>query len=93
VSNEQKIGTLRRVRRRVYAAIPQPIRMGPRYWQIKRTYGEADRWPLERIQAEQLRMLRGIISHAYATVPGYQKLCREAGASPKDLRTDRKSVV
>jgi phenylacetate-CoA ligase len=83
---ERQLGSLRRVRRALYAALPIQVRAGARYWQIKKTYGNADRWAVERIEAEQLRLLRAIVSHAYETVPGYQRLYREAGVVPSDLR-------
>ncbi len=73
------------LRRRLHARIPQSIRQGARYWLIKRAVARSERWPEARIEAVQLRLLRRVVSHAYASVPGYRRLCAEAGVSPSDL--------
>jgi len=52
-------------------------------WRYKRSQW----WPKEKIQQYQFQKLKKLIQHAYHTVPFYQRIYRDAGISPEDIRS------
>ena len=72
--------------KRLYAAIPFPIRMGRVYRDARRFLRKSERWSevqLTEYQSEQLCLL---LRHAYENVPYYRKIFEERGLKPGDIR-------
>lgn len=78
---------LRRPLESMYACVPLRWRLGRDYWKFKAFLREAQWWSREAIEAWQLARLQAVFAGAYAQVPGYHALCREAGVRPGDLAT------
>ncbi|MCP4570877.1 MAG: phenylacetate--CoA ligase family protein [bacterium] len=51
-----------------------------------RSYEESMRWPIERIQAEQDRLVRRVVRTAYEGCPVYRELYDAARVGPADIR-------
>ncbi len=67
--------------------IPLRLRMGPKYWELRRFLATAQYWSAEEIEAWQLAKLRAVVAHAYRNTSGYRQLYDEAGVGPDDLRS------
>jgi len=44
-------------------------------------------WPEEKLKQQQLILLQRLVKHAYETVPHYQKLMKELGIKPQDIKS------
>ena len=69
------------------STIPIHLRMGPRYWLLRRFLDGAQHWSASRIRDWQYDRLHRIVTHAYQNTSGYRQLYDEAGIRPADLRT------
>lgn len=67
--------------------LPDEIKMGRGFSKTLRRLDESQWWSKEQIIAYQLNSIKAILSHAYKTVPYYQKLFRKEGIHPEDITT------
>ena len=56
-----------------------PTARGAQLLSLLYQFEQTERWPAERLLEHQLRQLRGLLSHAVATVPFYRKRLPAAG--------------
>jgi phenylacetate-CoA ligase len=71
--------------KRLYALAPIDLRLGRKYWQLRKFLEAAQWWTPEEIRVWQTQHLRQILGYAYQNVPGYYQLYHEAGIKPDDL--------
>lgn len=78
---------LRRIARKFYYTLPLGVRMGKEYRALQDFLRDAQWWEKSRIATWQLQRVQRIVQYAYAHVPGYYSLYKNAGCAPQDLRT------
>jgi phenylacetate-CoA ligase len=54
---------------------------------VVRELRASERWPLERLRAQQWERVRALVRHAWDTVPWYRRSWSAAGFQPGDLKT------
>ena len=57
------------------------------FWKALGFLEDSQWWPLEQQQEYQNEQLRGVIVHAYNTVPYYTELFDQLGLTPEDVKT------
>ncbi len=78
---------IRKTARKFYYTIPTRYRMGLEYRALRKFLQEAQWWPAARITEWQRQRVQKIVRYAYANVPGYHALYKEAGIAPDDVRS------
>jgi phenylacetate-CoA ligase len=51
-----------------------------------RLLAETERWPRARLDQMRDQKLRGLVAHAYATIPGYRDMMDQRGVKPSDIQ-------
>ena len=69
-----------------YATIPLSYRMGAVFRDTTRRIERWDFADREKLEQAQSELLRGMIEHAYASVPYYRGFMDEAGLRPRDIQ-------
>lgn len=61
------------------ARIPCRVKLGPRYYSVRRFLKSAIAWDRQQIEVWQLERINELLADAWDNVPGYQALYRQAG--------------
>ena len=70
----------------VAGLIPMRWRMGVRFWHELAGLERSQWWSREQLEQVQDAKLRALVRHAVENVPYYQRLFRELGLRPEDIR-------
>lgn len=73
--------------RKIYFQLPPSVRQPDGYGKMHKFYRDAQWWPEQEIEQWQVENLKKIVTEAYAHVPGYYQLYKEAGVTPGDIKS------
>jgi phenylacetate-CoA ligase len=68
------------------AFVPRPWLYGHRFRAVRAGLARSERWPAERMRAEQDRRVRELVAWSYARVPYYRRVMDERGVRPEHVR-------
>jgi phenylacetate-CoA ligase len=77
---------IKRCGRRVISLVPPACRRSQVYDGWESFLLQSREWPEDRIQAWQLKKLRGIVRYASERTEGYREIYRKAGVRPEDIQ-------
>ncbi|MFF2588518.1 phenylacetate--CoA ligase family protein [Peribacillus butanolivorans] len=75
--------------RNLYYSIPDKLRYGKVYRDNFNLLKESQYWTKIELEEYQVRELKKIIRHSFETVPYYNKLFKESGIKPSDIKDFR----
>lgn len=78
---------VRRPMSRVFAAIPQGVRYGSTFQEMRRRLRETETWTATALEEYQARELRRVVRHAYENVPFYRRQFERRGLRPTDIES------
>jgi phenylacetate-CoA ligase len=71
----------------LHSWIPDSMRYGKEYRDALDLFKESDWWDEQTLVRYQEHLLRGLVAHCYANTTYYNRLFRDAGLKPDDVRT------
>lgn len=70
----------------IYYSIPDRIKRGAKFNKMYKLLNESQYWDTKKHDEYQISQLKELISHAYETVPYYNKLFNSIGMKPNDIK-------
>lgn len=88
-NDKKKISFIESIVRNAYYSIPDKLRYGKVFRENYSFLEESQYWSKSNLEQYQISQLKNIVTHAYETVPYYNKIFKEYGIKPSDIKDFR----